>query len=421
MSFLSIAKKPITDVRQFLKDASNNSGLKLTAEKGAVHHLYFPPRAVLRTDEAGNPVQDECLWAIEGNVHSLKLPDGKYKEVMCLKDIVRKADDGTVLNDGSCPFCNRTADSNDIFFYRKEIEEKRCMLTGTDREKYLKNVNKTLSEEKKVGARRSYMYAIVIKFASADSVVLGKDGLPEYELKVMRLSGSRLDDIEKTLRNAGTKIYGAEVKIQYDDTDDKRLMVSQSTISPVFEAAMITKMYPAVLDKINKDIEEFDWEGIPKAFPEWEGLTTSEANTIVSSQFSKWDEYKKELAVNSNAMYLEYSTSQDIANPPINMGGAVMGQSMPGIPDMNSMSQPQGMGAVQMPNMGAVQMPQMPNMGAGQAVAGMGQMPQMPQMPNMGQSVAGMPQMPQMPNMGMGQVQQGTDVNAQFADLKPSI
>ena len=411
MSFFSTACKPVADVRTFLKEAAGNFGLKLSAEKGAIHHIYFPARTVVKYDEAGNAVEDKTLCAIAGKVHSLRLPGQKFREVMCLKDIVRTADDGTMINDGSCPFCDRVADSNAIFFYRRDIEDKRCQLQGDDRKKYLENVSKTLGDEKKVLDERLYMYTIVAKFKdTADgSAVLGKDGLPEYELKVMRLSGSRLQDFEKILKNAGVGIYDAELKIEYPNSDDKRLLVSQSTVSPIFEAAKFVSQYPAVKDKIAKEVEEFNWEGIAKAFPEWEGASVAEALKITSEQFEQWDKYQNELKTNPNALYLEYQTSTAMQNPSLSVaqatngmmignGQQVGGAVMPTMPTMPTMP---NMGAMQMPNMGAVQMPTM------SAVGGM-------QMP-------GVTTIPSQPVVGTGTVPSTPEatVNGAFADLNP--
>ena len=319
-SFLSSAQKKVTDVRGFLRDAASANTIKYVAEKGAKHIIYFPYKDVVEADESGNQVTHKEIVAISGKVHEWQSPDGKYKAVVCMKDVVRKAEDGSVLNDGSCPFCDRVTDAWDIYRYRKELEDASCALQGEDRKKHMEKTLATYADERKAKDARDYMYILVVKFrASADgNIVMGSDGMPEYDLKVMKLSQSRVDKIQQQISNAGTELPGAELMFEYPNTDDRRLQVSQSTTSPVFPTNQMTVRYPALRAKIDADVAKFEWDsGMEKSFPEWNGMTVAEAKKVTDSLFEKWDAYKNEVALNPGAKYMEYVTNTPVSNPQI--------------------------------------------------------------------------------------------------------
>lgn len=341
-SFVSAAGRKVTDVREFLREASSTSTIRYTAEKGAKHLIYIPYVNVKDVDENGNEIVRKQIIAISGNVHEWTSPDGKYRATVCMKDVVRKGEDGTMLNDGSCPFCERIKDAWDIYNYRKNLEEANCKLTGPEREKHMQKVLAVLADERKAKPARTYMYILVVKFKNeGKNLVIGEDGLPEYELKVMKLSASRVEKIEQIVQNAGSQLPGCELLIEYPATDDKRLQVSQSTIALVFPDNMQTRKYPGLLNRIAEDVQKFTWEGIEKAFPEWEGMTVAEAKNIMNQLFEQWDRYKEELKVNPNARYLEYVTPGPTVNPALNAGtdvGAIPNIPLaPNVPDINQM------------------------------------------------------------------------------------
>ena len=355
-SFLSTASKKVTDVRGFLRDAAGGSSIKYVAEKGTKHLLYIPYTTATEVDEHGNEISVKQLVAISGSVHEWQNPDGKYKASICLKDVIRKADDGeTLLNDGTCPFCDRVADGWDIYRYRKELEEASCKLTGEDRKKHLEKTNASYADERKAKDARTYMYILIVKYRqSADGgIVMGSDGLPEYDLKVMKLSQSRVDRIQQQIANAGAELPGSELMFEYPNTDDRRLQVSQSTTAPVFPNNMMTVKFPALVNKINTDVAKFEWEGIEKSFPEWNGMTSIEAKKITDAMFEQWDKYKADIQLNPGARYMEYITETPVTTP--SLGGTavpgvavpgaaptvpgvapVMGPQIPSIPDANS-------------------------------------------------------------------------------------
>ena len=120
-SFLASASRQVVDVRSFLRDSAGGNSIKYSAESGAKHQIYIPFKSKEIIDENGNPAVVKELVAIQGAVHEWTNPDGKYKATVCMKDVIRNSDDGsTVLNDGSCPFCDRVSDGWDIYRYRKD-------------------------------------------------------------------------------------------------------------------------------------------------------------------------------------------------------------------------------------------------------------------------------------------------------------
>lgn len=322
-SFLKTASKQVADVRNFLRESAGTNSIKYSAEKGARHVVYIPFTQQMQIDEAtGTQGAVKTICAISGKVHEWSTADGKFKATVCIKDVVRKADDGvTILNDGTCPFCDRISDGWEIYNYRKALEEETCKLTGEQRKNHLEKTLGVYADERKAKDPRNYMYILVVKFRfnEQDKEVIGADGLPEYELKVMKLSASRVEKIQQQLANSGAEMAGSELIFQYPNVDDRRLLVSQSTTAPVFPNNQMVVKYPALANKINDDIAKFDWDGIEKAFSEWAGMSSIEAKTITDNMFEQWDAYKKEIAINPQAKYLEYVVTAPSATP--SLGG----------------------------------------------------------------------------------------------------
>jgi hypothetical protein len=321
-SFLQSASRQVVDVRSFLRDSAGGNSIKYSAESGAKHQIYIPYITKQVINEDGTTALVKELVAIYGNVHEWTNPDGKYKASVCIRDVIRKSEDGTLLNDGTCAFCNRISDAWDIYRYRKEQEEAICQLTGDARKTHMEKTLGTFADERKSKEARSYMYILVVKFRTdaQGKEVLADNGLPEYELKVMKLSSSRVEKITQQLENAGTELVGSEIIFGYPKNEDRRIVVSQSTTSPVFPDSRFTNKYTALVEAINADVAKFQWDGIEKAFPEWSGMTSIEAKTVTDNLFEKWDEYKKDLLANPTVKYLEYVTSTPTSTPDINMG-----------------------------------------------------------------------------------------------------
>ena len=317
-SFLASASKRVTDVRDFLRNAAGGSSIKYVAGKGEKHLLYIPYNSVTVTDEDGEEKVVKELVALSGDVHEWKSPEGKFRATVCMKDVIRQNEDKTIMiNDGSCPFCDRVSDAWDIYRYRKELEEANCKLVGEDRKKHLEKLTGTLADERKAKAARSYMYILVVKYRTdaSGNVVMGQDKLPEYDLKVMKLSSSRIQKIQQQIANAGSDFAGSELIFEYPNSDDRRLVVSQSTTAPVFPNNMLVTKFPGLIQKIDNDVAKFEWEGIEKSFPEWNGMSTAEAKQIMDDMFEKWDTYRQQVVINPNVKYMEYMTDTHVTNP----------------------------------------------------------------------------------------------------------
>lgn len=348
-SFLKSASKQVTDVRGFLRESAGGNSIKYIPEKGAKHIIYIPYKTTMHVDPATGaetPVHE--INAISGSVHEWTTADGKFKATVCLDGVVEKADDGTLINDGTCPFCDRISDAWDIYRYRKEMEEATCKLTGEQRKQHLEKTTRTFADERKAKEVRNYMYILVVKFRLNESgaPVMGSDGLPEYELKVMKLSASRVEKIQQQVLNSGSELPDSELIFEYPSVDDRRLLVSQSTTAPVFPNNRLVAKYPALMDKINEDVSKFDWDGIVKAFPEWNGMTSEAAKATVDSMFEQWDAYQKELKQNPQAKYLEYVVEAPKTNPSIAGEGIGVAGAIPVIPTVPGADTASGVGAV---------------------------------------------------------------------------
>ena len=325
-SFLANASKKVTDVRGFLRDAAGGSSIKYVARKGEKHLVYIPFVQAVEVDEETKEEQVyKKLIAISGDVHEWEATDGKFRATVCIKDVIRNTAEGISINDGSCPFCSRVSDAWDIYRYRKELEEANCKLVGEDRKKHLEKITGTLANERKAKDPRSYMYILIVQYRTdaTGNAVIGQDKLPEYDLKVMKLSSTRIEKIQQQVANSGLDLAGSEIMFEYPNADDRRLVVSQSTTAPVFPNNAKTTLFPGLMEKINADIAKFEWEGIEKSFQEWNGMSTPEANGIMEEMFEKWDSYKKEVLVNPNVKYLEYVTETPTTNPSLGVAPTI--------------------------------------------------------------------------------------------------
>lgn len=336
------ASKRITDIRDFLREASGGNSIKYNPVKGGKHQIYVPFQQVTYIDEDGNKQTKNAPIAISGEIHEWKGLDGKFNAVHCMKDFMRKGEDGSPLNDGSCPFCDRVSDAYDIYNYRMELEKSSCNLSGDALDKHMEKVAATCREEMKARKPRYYLYVLIalFKFDNAGKPVMDDDGDPQYDMKVMRLSGYRMEKMEQQLNNSGSQFVGSEIIFEYPSTDDPRLLVSQSTTAPVFPTNMMTAKYPRLVEKINQDCSKFEWDGIEKSFGEWKAMSSFEAANIMTKMFEKWDEYRKNLEVDPNARYMEYVSSVPTSQPQLSGLGAPMIPGMTG--DMSAGAATQG-------------------------------------------------------------------------------
>jgi hypothetical protein len=344
-SFVKKAAKQVGDVREFLKSTAGGSSVKYVAEKGAKHQIYIPFVQTATVDQAtGQEVVSKNIVAITAYIHDWFDNAGQFHSTACLKDVTDSdPETGALINDGTCPFCSNVPKAWEIYNYRKELEEKNCLLTGEDRDKHIKASLSTFRDNLKAKEAKPYLYLLIVKFKLNEQgrEVIGSDGMPEYELKLTKWSASKAESIEKQLSNAGSEMEGAELIFQYPNTDDRRLLVSQSTISPVFPNNMITVRYPAVVNKINEDVAKFDWECISKAFSECTIMPVANANRLMTEAFKEWDKYNAALAAgDTNAKYLEYTVETNIAKPSLGTETPVMPQ-IPVVPGAQTQTQSQ--------------------------------------------------------------------------------
>ena len=383
-SFMQSARKQIVDVSQFLKEAADGAGVKYRPESGKQHRIYVPWQET-EMEVDGVKTQGRGLIAISGSTHEWNDSAGKYHTTVCLDGIVRKADDGTVINTGSCPFCKRVSDAWDIYNYRMEQEEANCTLQGEYRKKHLEGCKQNFSKELKARKAKPYLYMLVAQFKSTDAgepVIDTATQRPAYELKIMKVSASKVEGkIAKQCKNSGVEVTGSEILFDYPVNDDPMQVSLNVTVSPVVLDNMkwITK-YPGLEEQILSDAAKFNWDELEQAFPEWKGMTSIEAEETVEQMFQKWDEYKETLKINPAAKYLEYTSEIAGTNVPL----------APQVPNINGVAMPQI--PVQQPSMaGAVSqqasIPGIPNVPQQQA-------PQAPVQQTETQNIPGMPQQP---------------------------
>lgn len=316
-SFLAQANKSIKDVRSFIKEASTSNSLKYKAEKGAKHILYFPYKETELTDENGDKKVVKELVAQRFAVHEWQR-GGKYEASICHKDLIINDENGNVISDGSCPICDRVQDGWGIYNYRKELEEATCKLTGDQREKHLETAKKGFMNERKAKAASEYLYILVAKFKNnGKQIVMNDAGKPEYELKVWKMSVSRLNKLAAILDNNGEDFEGVELSISYGDHDDIMMLSGQATFSTVYPDKRMTKLHPDVFGEINEDVAKFEWDGVEKSFVELNMMTHAKMNEITENMFEEWDKYTTALEVDPSAKYMEYVSALPESKPSI--------------------------------------------------------------------------------------------------------
>jgi len=305
----------VNDIRSVLQRAAEGFNIKYKPEKGSRHFIYLPYGEMEVATEKGVE-KVKALYIMELDVHEWVTIDGKYRTAPCLKDVVRE-ENGVILNDGTCPFCDRIPDAWQIYKYRYENEEKNCGKTGQELKNHLENVRRILVFERKIKEPKTYIYMLVAQFkTSHDGKPVLSEGFPEYDFKVMKLSTARLQKIKEIIENAGASELGCELVISYPNEEDPRVVVSQSTISAIFPSNKFTVKYPGLEEKINKEAEKFNFDVLNRVFPEWNLVTVGEAKAEMDNQFRMWDQYKLEKATDPSVKYIEYKTSK-VSHPAI--------------------------------------------------------------------------------------------------------
>lgn len=310
-SFMSKARKTNIDLRTFIREANRGTGLKYIAESDAKHILYIPYIKSVTVDENGTESEYNQIINVSARVHEWNGLDGRYRSCVCLDGVNIIDEDKNVINDGTCPICERMNDAWEIYKMRIEKEKDTCGLYGDDLTKHMNDIKGDFSLERKAKEPREYIYILVAKFNTNNNlpVINRTTGQPEYELKIMKLSTSRSENIMKAIENGEAEMPGAEIMIHYPKTDDARLLSRDSVTTLIYEnhPKSIISKYKGIADTINKEASLFTFDGIEKTFPEWRGMSTSEAKKTMSELFRQYDEYKSEIEDNPDAVYLEYS------------------------------------------------------------------------------------------------------------------
>lgn len=352
-SFIKNAGKKVSDVRSFLRESASGNSLKYSGEKNAKHQLFIPYTVSQVTAEDGSQVEVKKVYAYSANVHEWKTSDNKFHCAVCLEGIFDTDDEGNQINDGTCPFCNRINDAWDIHNYRMELAESECTLDpGKDRDEYMKSVVRELHKEKKASTPKPYMYLLVAQLKTTDGVnpVIGQDGLPEFELKIMKNSSSRSDKINETFTNSGIDMEGGILAISYPNLDDRMVIASQCTFAALAanNQRAITSKYPQLINKIQEEAAKFDWEGISKSFPEWKGMSTEQAKKETDSLFRQWDEFKLASEKDPNVRYLEYVVTTPSTRPSLGSEAPAIGApSVNALPNIGNMPAPSiGQGSI---------------------------------------------------------------------------
>lgn len=331
INFLAQGGRRVTNVTTFLKENASGSSIKYSADRGAKHRIYVPYTDTVTVDpETGVSVTTKEVLAYSFKIHEWNTADGKYKACICTEGLEPNyTEDGQhLILGGTCPLCKRKGDAWEIYNYRKKMEQEHLIaqrLTGESYDSALKAATTTYISELKVREPKTYLYLLVAQFETKDvnglgEPVIGADGLPAFALKVMKLSETRLNKIQEQINNSGAKLPGSELVFAYKDCDDVRRIVGESSVALQYDNKFIERYkQQGLLEKINSEVEKFDWNQLDKAFLELKMMSDDEGEKLMNESFQKWDEYKKELLVNPGAKYLEYASNIPVSNPGFNM------------------------------------------------------------------------------------------------------
>ena len=304
----------VGSIKQFIESTEASTGLKYRGGVDVNHLVYFPYTDVQLEDGS----TERELVAIQVGVHDWVTPDGKYHNTVCTNGVPVTDENGNVIYDGTCPFCDRVSDAWDIYRYRYDLEERTCGLSGNALVKHMDDIKSSIARENKVKAAVNYMYVLVaqIDIDDKNNFVIGQDGVPSYRLKIMRLSESQVDKLQLAIKGAGeADLCGCELLFSYgnggggnDNNVAQMLAMKDRVITVRGEKVMATVKYPELVNRINTDVAKFDWDGIEKTFKEFQQTPAETRLALVNNMFSEWDKYKEKInAGDMSATYLEYN------------------------------------------------------------------------------------------------------------------
>lgn len=346
ISFMQAHSRPVTSVQEYL-DSQAGSPLKYSPKKGEVARLYFPfmDQVVM---ENGQQVVKRGLCSYALATHDIKMSANDYKLVPCLKldqPVIDPATGNTIYS-GQCPYCERVNDARAIVDYRVEKERERMMsqgMTADAIENQIKNLSTSFRSEQKIGYAKQRLYVLVAKFVlnSKNQPEMDQEtGLPAYEFKIMRLSPSQLEDIQKAVNQLALttgvpqgELAGSEMIITYGDSDDKRHVVGDAQYMAVPVSTALTAITPTLMEKIQAEATQFNWDDIVKPYPEFQGVSEETAKSDVARALRLWDEYQTKLAAGEPAVYGEYGVSSNNSYPALGAGQQASAPTQgPGVP-----------------------------------------------------------------------------------------
>ena len=329
MSFLKNAiSRGSKELAAFVIEAEKGNSIRYSCKANTTDTIIFPYSV---TDVEGVPVRQ--LYNITAYIHHGISVDGKYKPYMCMEDIIEKDDEGHVIHDGTCPYCDAVNKAWDVANTRIQQEvEKLTLKQGTEEyDEKVKEIKRNCYNAMKIKERTATIYqliAVIDHNKNGEITINEVTKLPSFQLKIWKMSASLAEKLNKALTNSGINIEGSVVKIAYPDTKDTRVITSQATFSPQFEGspACITSKYPGLMDAINKAAAEFKFDTIDRDFVEFKDVSTADAKVSMQLLFEKYDKYLEEKKTNPNAKYLEDDTAKTApslaaAQDEVDMGG----------------------------------------------------------------------------------------------------
>jgi hypothetical protein len=304
-------------VRKTARDVlleSNNATLKYKAVQKATHVVFFP----------GYLSDGELVDSYSVNLH--RWGTGRRTEQCICLDGITTADGEYT---GTCPICERIDDSWEIYNLLKARAEVECTLVGEARDKALKTASSELIKSRTAQNAEPRTYLPIVRFLTNEdpktgrvTPQLGADGLPEFEIKIASYTKFSIEKFTKKLEEAElydddgnlVPLHGQEFRISYPDNSQAMVLVGQMSVTRLDDSKQYITKYPGVLDKINAEIAEFDFEAaLDRTFPELKDVKPQTLTTKMNQAFLNFDTYKEELAVNPNAEYRQYGLAVNTA------------------------------------------------------------------------------------------------------------
>ena len=316
MSFLKNSiSRGSKEFTKFIQDAERGNSIKYSAKAGNSDIIIFPYSMVETTDDDGNTVVNKSVINITACVHDGLSIDGKYRQYICMADMVEKDDKGNVIHDGTCPYCDYTSKAWDIanMLIARDVEKlSSSKMSNAEYTEKVKEIKSKHYSNMKIKERTDVMYvliALINKDKSGEVIINEAAGEPSFSLKIWKISPSKADKIRTAMANVGIGIEGSEMIISYPEGKDILSVVGKSVLTPIVPQSptSLCGRYPKLMDHINEEAQKFKFEKIESDFSEFRDVSTEEARQYMGMLFDKYDKYLEELKTNPNAQYLEYS------------------------------------------------------------------------------------------------------------------